>query len=66
MVDPGRPARPCRAYHGFEAPTVAGVRFHDLFTVSLGGNGRITHVMNDTGGAAQGTDTVPVNLVGYP
>ncbi|WP_255421127.1 MULTISPECIES: hypothetical protein [Micromonospora] len=42
------------------------MRFHDLFTVSLGGNGRITHVMNDTGGAAQGTDTVPVNLVGYP
>ncbi|MEV0429213.1 discoidin domain-containing protein [Micromonospora sp. NPDC050495] len=54
------------AYHGFEAPTAAGVRFHDLLTVSLGGNGSITHVINDTGGTAQGTATVPVNLVSYP
>ncbi|MEH0844896.1 discoidin domain-containing protein [Micromonospora sp. CPCC 205711] len=54
------------AYHGFEAPTAAGVRFHDLLTVSLGGNGSITHVINDTGATAQGTSTVPVNLVSYP
>ncbi|WP_253866484.1 discoidin domain-containing protein [Micromonospora sp. WMMA2032] len=54
------------AYHSFEAPTRSGVRFHDLFTVSLGGNGSITHVINDTGGTAQGTNTVPVNVVSYP
>jgi hypothetical protein len=54
------------AYHGFEAPTSAGVRFHDLLTVSLGGNGSITHVIDDTGATAQGTSTVPVNLVSYP
>ncbi|WFF05063.1 discoidin domain-containing protein [Micromonospora sp. WMMD1076] len=54
------------AYHSFEAPTRAGVRFHDLLTVSLGGNGSITHVINDTGGTAQGTNTVPVNVVSYP
>ncbi|SCF21103.1 discoidin domain-containing protein [Micromonospora mirobrigensis] len=54
------------AYHSFEAPVTPGVRFHDLLTVSLGGNGSITHVVNDTGAAAQGTATVPVNLVSYP
>ncbi|MFF0657710.1 hypothetical protein [Micromonospora tulbaghiae] len=54
------------AYHSFEAPTRSGVRFHDLLTVSLGGNGSITHVINDTGGTAQGTNTVPVNVVSYP
>ncbi|WP_262286079.1 discoidin domain-containing protein [Micromonospora sp. MA102] len=54
------------AYHGFEAPNRAGVRFHSLLTVSLGGNGSITHVINDTGGTAQGTNTVPVNVVSYP
>jgi hypothetical protein len=47
-------------------PNVSGVRFHDLLTVSLGGNGTIDHVINNTGGAAQGTATVPVNVVGYP
>ncbi|MEU3457021.1 discoidin domain-containing protein [Micromonospora sp. NPDC006766] len=54
------------AYHGFEAPNKAGVRFHDLLTVSLGGSGSITHVINDTGATAQGTATVPVYLVNYP
>ncbi|MFI7283669.1 discoidin domain-containing protein [Micromonospora chersina] len=54
------------AYHGFEAPIKSGVKFHSLLTVSLGGNGSITHVINDTGGTAQGTNTVPVNLVSYP
>jgi len=43
------------------------VRFHDLLTVSLGGNGTIDHVINTTGAAAaQGTATVPVDLVSYP
>jgi len=54
------------AARGFEAPNRSGVRFHDLLTVSLGGNGTISHVINTTGAAAQGTATVPVNVVGYP
>ncbi|MEU8261882.1 discoidin domain-containing protein [Micromonospora sp. NPDC048999] len=54
------------AYHSFEAPNKAGVRFHNLLTVSLGGSGSITHVINDTGATAQGTATVPVYLVNYP
>jgi hypothetical protein len=54
------------ADRGFEAPNNAGVRFHDLLTVSLGGNGTIDHVINTTGGAATGTATVPVNVVSYP
>ena len=44
----------------------SGVKFHDLLTVSLGGNGVIAHVINDTGGVAQGTDTIPAYLVSYP
>jgi hypothetical protein len=54
------------ADHGFEAPTSSTVKFHDLLTVSLGGKGTIDHVINSTGGPAQGTATVPVNLVSYP
>jgi hypothetical protein len=54
------------ADRGFEAPNVAGVRFHDLLTVSLGGNGTIDHVIDNTGAAATGTATVPVNVVSYP
>jgi F5/8 type C domain len=54
------------AEHGFEAPVNSGVRFHDLLTVSLGGKGTIAHVINSTGGPAQGTATVPVNVVSFP
>ncbi|MDT5027465.1 MAG: hypothetical protein QOE61_3891, partial [Micromonosporaceae bacterium] len=51
---------------GFEAPDNPNVRFHDLLTVSLGGMGAISHVINNTGGPAQGTATMPVNLLNYP
>ncbi|HEU5159000.1 MAG TPA: discoidin domain-containing protein [Streptosporangiaceae bacterium] len=54
------------AARGFEVPNRSGIRFHDLLTVSLGGNGTISHVINNTGAAAQGTATVPSNLVSYP
>jgi hypothetical protein len=54
------------AYHAFESPINANVKWHDLLTVSLGGMGSITHIINDTGATAQGTDTVPVDLVSYP
>jgi hypothetical protein len=52
--------------HGFEVPDRPGVVFHDLLTVSLNGDGVIDHVINDFGDAAQGTATVPVNVVSYP
>ena len=54
------------AAHAFEVPDVASVRLHDALTVSLGGNGSISHVVNNTGAAAQGSSTVPVNLLSYP
>ncbi|MFF5235397.1 discoidin domain-containing protein [Dactylosporangium sp. NPDC000521] len=54
------------AEHGFEAPVTSGVKFHDLLTVSLGGKGTIAHVINTTGGPAQGQNTVPVYLVSFP
>jgi hypothetical protein len=54
------------ASHAFETPVANGVRFHDLLTVSLGGIGTIDHVINDTGAAAQGSATIPVNLVSFP
>ncbi len=52
--------------NGFEAPVKPGVKFHSLLTVSLGGNGRINHVINGVGGPAYGTATVPSKLVSYP
>jgi hypothetical protein len=54
------------ATRGFEVPNTSGVKLHDVLTVSLGGVGTIDHVVNDTGAAAQGVATVPVNLVSYP
>jgi hypothetical protein len=54
------------AAHSFEVPVTAGVKLHDILTVSLGGVGVIDHVVNDTGGPAQGAATIPVNLVSYP
>jgi hypothetical protein len=54
------------ADRGFEVPVNGGVRMHDLLTVSLGGNGVIDHVINNTGGPAQGTATVPVTVVTFP
>jgi hypothetical protein len=51
---------------GFEVPVNAGVKLHNLLTVSLGGNGVIDHVVNNTGGPAQGTATVPSYVVNFP
>ncbi|WP_315096137.1 discoidin domain-containing protein [uncultured Cellulomonas sp.] len=50
---------------GFQVPVKPGVRFHNILTVSLGGNGIIAHVINDTGGVAQGTATIPAYLASY-
>jgi hypothetical protein len=54
------------AAHALEVPNAPGLMLHDLLTVSLSGTGVIDHVVNDTGAAAQGPGTVPVNLVSYP
>jgi hypothetical protein len=35
----------------FEVPAKSGVKFRDMVTVSLGGTGTITHVINNTGDA---------------
>ncbi|WP_405774826.1 coagulation factor 5/8 type domain-containing protein [Streptomyces sp. NBC_00859] len=52
--------------HGFAAPDKAGVKFHDLLVVSLGGKGQYNHVINNTGAATSGTSTVPSTVVSYP
>ncbi|MEV4754119.1 discoidin domain-containing protein [Micromonospora sp. NPDC049559] len=54
------------ATRAFEVPDTSGVRFHGLLAVSLGGNGTITHVINNTGGPAQGTATIPAYVNNYP
>jgi hypothetical protein len=54
------------AARAFEVPVTAGVKLHDILTVSLGGVGTIDHVVNDTGAAADDPATVPVNIVSFP
>jgi hypothetical protein len=53
------------ADHAFEVPQVAGVKFHDLVTVSLGGTGTIAHIINSTGAAVNSGSTV-ADLTSYP
>ncbi|WP_420031731.1 coagulation factor 5/8 type domain-containing protein [Streptomyces sp. cg28] len=55
-----------RQDHGFAAPDRPGVKFHGLSVVSLGGKGQFEHVINDTGAATSGSDTVPSTVVSYP
>jgi hypothetical protein len=54
------------AARGFEVPNNPGVKFHHALTVSLGGKGSITNVINTTGGVAQGEETIPSKVVSYP
>jgi hypothetical protein len=42
------------------------MQFTSLLTVSLGGMGVIDNVINNTGGPAEGADTIPVSLVSFP
>ncbi|MFF7755346.1 RICIN domain-containing protein [Streptomyces sp. NPDC007971] len=53
------------AAHAIEAPDTPGVRFTSMVTVSLGGTGTISHVVNSTGGPSNSATNV-ANLVGYP
>ncbi|WP_299537284.1 discoidin domain-containing protein [uncultured Streptomyces sp.] len=55
-----------RQEHGFQAPVKAGVKFHDLLVVSLGGNGQYEHVINSTGPGTSGTSTVPSTVTSFP
>jgi hypothetical protein len=52
-------------YHSYEVPDVAGVKLHDLATVSLGNFGSITHVINDTGPVTP-TNSTPATVTDYP
>ncbi|GAA2520616.1 hypothetical protein Ahu01nite_076140 [Winogradskya humida] len=51
--------------HAFEVPTVAGVKLHDMAAVSLGGIGTISHIVNDTGAAANSSNNNSY-LVNFP
>ncbi len=51
--------------HAFEVPNTPGVKFHDLVTVSLGGVGTISHIINNTGGPSNSKTTI-ADLVSYP
>ena len=58
------------AARGFEVPVNPNVRFHNIMTVSLGGVGVITNVINTTGGRGPGhgdrpqhRDQLPVTLL---
>ncbi|MFC6083771.1 RICIN domain-containing protein [Sphaerisporangium aureirubrum] len=59
-VNPGVVA--ARAY---EVPNTSGVRFRNMVTVSLGGTGTISRVINNTGGPSNSATNV-ANLVNYP
>ncbi|MBG7697328.1 RICIN domain-containing protein [Streptomyces sp. MC1] len=53
------------AARAIEAPDNPNVRFTSMVTVSLGGTGTISHVINNTGGPSNATTNV-ANLVRYP
>lgn len=50
--------------HAFEVPDTPGVKFHNMVTISLGGKGTISHVINNSGGAVRNGHTQE-NLVNY-
>jgi hypothetical protein len=46
------------AEHAFEVPNTAGVKFHDMITVSLGGTGTINHIIDSSGGPSNSSSNV--------
>jgi hypothetical protein len=40
------------------SPTSSGVQWHDMVTVSLGGTGTISHIVDNTGGTVNSGNTV--------
>jgi hypothetical protein len=53
------------ASRAFEVPVTAGVKMHDLLSLSITAHGVIDHVINDTG-APTDAFTNPSNVVSYP
>ena len=53
------------ASHAFEVPVTAGVKMHDLLSLSITAHGVIDHVVNDTG-APTDANTNPSDVVSYP
>ncbi|WP_030743463.1 RICIN domain-containing protein [Streptomyces sp. NRRL S-31] len=53
------------AQRAIEAPDRPGVRFTSMVTVSLGGTGTISHVINNTGGPSNSGSNV-ADLTSYP
>lgn len=53
------------ADRAFEVPVKAGVKFHNMITVSLGGRGTIQHVINNTGGPSNSSQNV-ATWVNFP
>jgi hypothetical protein len=50
----------------FQAPSTAGVQFHDILTVFLTGSGGIQSVINGTGAAVSSAFGGPSDVVSYP
>ena len=49
-----------------EAPNAPNVKFHSMITVSLGNNGEIGNVINNTGGATAGNPRVTPKVTNFP
>jgi len=54
------------AARAFEAPETPGVRLHNLVTVSLGGNGTIRHIVNDSGASTEASGAAAMTLRSWP
>jgi hypothetical protein len=53
------------ASHAFEVPVTAGVKLHDILSLSITNHGTIDHVVNDFGPPTD-ANTNPSNVVSYP
>ena len=51
--------------NGFQAPANGGVKFHNIFTISLAA-GTIDHVVNNIGAPAQASNVVPSTVTNFP
>ncbi|XVV13239.1 discoidin domain-containing protein [Actinoplanes sp. CA-131856] len=51
--------------NGFQAPTHGGVKFHNIFTISLA-SGTIDHVVNNIGAPAQASNVTPSTVTNFP
>jgi hypothetical protein len=52
--------------HAFEVPVTAGVKLHDVLTISLNHAGTIDHVVNDTGAPVTPDFQGPSDVTSYP